>query len=871
LENTAVLAVKGSGGKITKDHGLIRAVFDENSLGFWLDILLLIETLTQALEEDAVDLHGYSLFFGKLPESANPLCRFLSGEKGGVFFDKEAAKAMDPYVTVEDWGRWAEASNKYGIGPLFRLKTVKIFVPTARTDFSLSKPSPLLSETGQRFIAGQSYEGKRDKLYLRVANDDFPPLFIRFGGGGLNALTDSWTEWTRRETSLDDEMYAAWEFLFRQRLRDKPSPFAIRTARRFFKLLLDSYHSRAKAETKTPVIILENIQNAEHASADIITESLSGWHDFVIVGICGPEISEASIEKWKLLFPQLAKINTETSSFQNLPDIPFDLWEFGYAFSLLGRYFPPNLLPSLLEEAGKSPHVVSRALSLLYAYRIIDTPLDPRPCHRYFQSRAESALGKRKDAIRALVRSRLLAWVEQQKIDPCLRLLEILKDLGSAAEIDDNLILRSIHCETSGIDGTALENIRYNRTLGTAAGPARASILRYILETLIALNSGNAKNIHTAFNYPLPDCSAFPLLRAQALLNQSLYYLGQHDNDSTMEAVKEASLLCKGSEGGCLAQAYRLFALENLSRRRMNEAIDYLGFALENAVKFGGFPDIGMSAYYAASAQLLYGNLSRAHVLAEKARRNFLKAGSPEWADRSHFLEGRLAFETGSYQNAIDIFDDIRQNPEGACSPEKIALLEAWAYRARTCSQKSPGPKPPYSGRDADLFEIEACCLTGNYSRAIELSGAFINSSGTDNFSWIEHPDWRSGFAQCELLYYSWNDLRDRMLCAYHSFALACLSPAQGEEAIRAMQRILRGGQIPEADPHDVFFHYVWYLVLKQTDSSQVDISTAVSVAFKRLQSRAGRIDDSEIRRQYLTQPHWNKAIEQAARDFKLV
>jgi hypothetical protein len=58
---------------------------------------------------------------------------------------------------------------------------------------------------------------------------------------------------------------------------------------------------------------------------------------------------------------------------------------------------------------------------------------------------------------------------------------------------------------------------------------------------------------------------------------------------------------------------------------------------------------------------------------------------------------------------------------------------------------------------------------------------------------------------------------------------------------------------------------------LKLTDSSQVDISTAVSVAFKRLQSRAARIDDAEIRRQYLTQPLWNKALEQAARELKLV
>jgi hypothetical protein len=103
------------------------------------------------------------------------------------------------------------------------------------------------------------------------------------------------------------------------------------------------------------------------------------------------------------------------------------------------------------------------------------------------------------------------------------------------------------------------------------------------------------------------------------------------------------------------------------------------------------------------------------------------------------------------------------------------------------------------------------------------------------------------------------------MLCAYHALA-------GGEEAKRSMQRVLRSGEFLEIDPSDVFYHYAWYRVLlEQSEPNQVDISTAVSVAFKRMQSRAGKIDDMETRRQYLTQPRWNKALGQAAGDLKLV
>jgi tetratricopeptide (TPR) repeat protein len=281
-----------------------------------------------------------------------------------------------------------------------------------------------------------------------------------------------------------------------------------------------------------------------------------------------------------------------------------------------------------------------------------------------------------------------------------------------------------------------------------------------------------------------------------------------------------------------------------------------------------------MSAYYAASVQLLYGSLSRAKTLAEKACRHFLKAGNPEWADRSRFLLGRVIFEIGSYQQALDLFEDIRHNPEGSFSVEKNNLLEAWACRAKVYCQPFQGSFPSMDRgpeRDAELFEIEALCLNGDYARTVDLCGTVSPSASGDEFSCIERPDWRSGFAQCELLCFSWDDLRGRMIRAYHSIAQASLSPSNSEEAMRAIQHILRGNQSPEIDPCDIFFHYAWYRILEQSGANQVDISTAVSVAFKRLQSRAGRIDDSEIRRQYLSQPRWNKALDEAARKLKLI
>jgi len=42
-------------------------------------------------------------------------------------------------------------------------------------------------------------------------------------------------------------------------------------------------------------------------------------------------------------------------------------------------------------------------------------------------------------------------------------------------------------------------------------------------------------------------------------------------------------------------------------------------------------------------------------------------------------------------------------------------------------------------------------------------------------------------------------------------------------------------------------------------------------MAFKRIQRRAGRIEDVETRRQYLNGPRWNHELSLAAKEFKLI
>ena len=118
------------------------------------------------------------------------------------------------------------------------------------------------------------------------------------------------------------------------------------------------------------------------------------------------------------------------------------------------------------------------------------------------------------------------------------------------------------------------------------------------------------------------------------------------------------------------------------------------------------------------------------------------------------------------------------------------------------------------------------------------------------------------------------------MINVFNSLALSGLAGESKPEkpgkvsktdAAENIQLILRDERLCEIDPWESFYFYAKYRILENSGSSQVDLSTAVSMAFKRLQRRAGRIEDIETRRQYLNVPKWNRELHLAAKEFRLI
>ena len=719
--------------------------------------------------------------------------------------------------------------------------------------------------------------------YYGKINDDFPPLTVCFETVGLGAVVDIWSLKIRSINGgqSTDEIDNLWEFLFCERIRDEVSEYVVRCVRRFLRLVFDFYLNAADKKKLMPVLFLENVHLAQTNVMNLLLDAVNdinqtGKKKMLILGTGEDLIFSDRLEKWGSIFEKIVNVSDVKVKIVYYPRLSSDLWEIIYSIALLSRYFSPELFQRLFEEEKINHVMISRAFSILHSLNIIDSMREPHLLDRHYEDYACTILGDKLERVKAMVRGRLLSWALKRNINPCFRLLTTVASLDGAKQIDDLLLLKSFSSdivnETTAAIETAMNNGQFEDLV-----TVKASAIRHIFKTSKALLSGYEKDIEKAFietqlSSLSSDCDSFPVLKSQILVNLCGYYLGRHDEREAAQKAKESILLGQSKNSFCLPQGYRLFSLVCLTKQQINETIEYLNFALTNAEKNGNNHELAISAYYAAAAQFLYGDVFNAAHLAKKSIEQSLSAGHPDWADRSRFLEGRLELELGHYSEAIKIFEGLINEPYGSMNVEKENLLKAWIYRCKIYYEDPRTPKPEPANYDADLFEMEAAYLSGDYKKAVEISASLKNPFAEENFLYTEQADWKSGFAQCEHLYFTHGEIQNRMLTLFYSLALSRLSVSDnGEEAITGIQKIIRDEKLCDMDPWDAFYFYAKYRILEQCGASHVDMSTAVSMAFKRLQRRACRIEDIETRHQYLNGPRWSRELSLAAKEFKLI
>ncbi|MDR2767611.1 MAG: ATP-binding protein [Treponema sp.] len=887
LEQSIVSSIESFGGAVHTENKLTSARFNGKSIGFWLDMLCVLENIKSALEKASSELYGHICVVGQdIPaDDVAVLVRSLPSDLWGtgIWVSPRVKPFLESYLDFEEPLSGAEFNPV--IKGYIQVRAIRDFGGLRGGTGVLSDNSAKIRQYLKQgvfkntVIVGDEHIGKHEGIrsYCAEQMGDFPPLVIRFGQNNnvLAVLSDALSP--SLKSALGEGAEGLEELradIFRERLRDELSDFLVKKGERFFALLLERYRLAADARRIQPVLILENIQEADPMTRLLISGlyfSLPARERIYIYGAC---TKMDALEPWEELFPRIIKFSPEKNPERGSLEMPRDLWEMAYCCVFFRAFFPGFLTQKLFEEEGKNPEMIRKALNMLGVLGIIDASGEPEKKLPVFVKQAEKHLGADCEKVKQVVRGRLLDWVGRGLIKPCFRLLAELSALGG--EGNDALVQDAICGDIENGTYSGIDKAIKNGTFGEVVGKGRENSLLTIVHTLKALIHGSPEKIHEAFVKPPQSDSSYPGFKSRILSNQAAYCLSIEENAAAAAAVKEAMLITQNENfGRGLAQVYRLFSLVEFAGQSLSDALDYFAFAVEHAEKSGDNGELAVSAYYASGAHFIFGNISKAERLAVQALEAALASGRPFWADRSAFLRGRLRFEAGRYQEALDIFKALEAESVSSIETNREfkQTLAAWIYRANIYLHNTRCKHE--GGADAAFFEVEAAFLSGEYRRTLELANALEGHEGGERFLFIEQPDWRSGFAQCELFLFPMGDLWKRMVHTYRAMAMCHInSPGNDtfdrDEAIKSMQRIMRD-ELPDTDPNDAFYYYSYYKVLKRSGAPEVDMNTAISIAFKRLQRRASRIDDNEVKRGFLSSHYWNGALAAIAKEHKLI
>ncbi|MDR2149692.1 MAG: tetratricopeptide repeat protein [Spirochaetaceae bacterium] len=871
LEQSIINTIKLSGGTVTTKQQVLIATFDEKNIGLWLTIVTVLDAIAGYLAAASAQLYGYSLVVGSdIPlYKGEKLCRSLAVYEGRshIWCSSFVREALKCYVVFENTD-----------GDYSQIEKIVLHTETVKTPDFREKIRRLLIRESRRniILAGPAFIGKIDGVYHYSIRKQIPPLMLRFGPqkNGLCCFIDAFTAPVRALLSSNlEKLDQLAQLLSRQRLHTVFSEALIHRISVFFTLLLETYIAEVRRRNATPVFILENIQWADKASQHLVTTILSTLRSKAILQVYATYSSEApepplvdkQLKSWEPLFSKIINFFSEERTVQTEPEITADLWEIAYTFFLFNCYFPGSAIPTLLAAEGTSSIMISTAFTLLCEQRIIDFIDDPIPRIHNFVARAEATLGARITRIHTLLCKQLLAQVAQKKLSPSFMLLKLLRTFNGA--ISSQLVLNVLYHEVINNNYTELDQAFADNSIESILGADMSLVVHSIYKTFKELIHGNETSIQKAFDQPEPNTLGSVGYSLPLFNNWASFYLGIRDTKSALRLLKAAIVNFQKEE--YIAQSYRLFALVYTAKQRIEEAVDYINFAIESAKNNAQTYELTISLYYAAVIYFLQGNLSKAERLAIQSSEWALSNGQYEWVDRAKFLHGRVCFEIGFYDKASAIFENIRSNPHADIGKES---LTAWFYRSSVLACGiTPVHKSAQGIYDIRLFELEDYYIRGDYQRVLGYADKLLANLPEQRFMYTEKPDWWSGFTQCEFLLLDPPYLFSHFAKIYRSLAVCRLSSKEAHgQALTDMQHLINS-TVLKGDPYTAFYYFAYYLILQQTGAKERELNTAISIAFRKLQSRASYIDDPKIRQSFLTLQYWNAPLNEAARKHKLI
>lgn len=317
-----------------------------------------------------------------------------------------------------------------------------------------------------------------------------------------------------------------------------------------------------------------------------------------------------------------------------------------------------------------------------------------------------------------------------------------------------------------------------------------------------------------------------------------------------------------------------------LAQKNIEDAIIYAEYALDVSKHLLN-PNQQIAAYFYTALccyfkNSLYSVLDYLEKAYEFIKKNYLK----EWLMPFYFLEGRVLFDAGKYDDAILMF---KKSADSAfyISDATNKLCQLWALRAKIHRSKNFTDLALLSEYlndfpESHIFYLEALIIFGKYQeQSIDLkytsdySRVLVESSGkslttvSTSFSFIENL-----VGECSSTFNIGQSLFD----VYSLYIQTQLAPVEQKEvSIRELIARAQNAQ-KEKNPYTSVYFYFCYELLSTLQGQTIGSPDIyLSKAFKELQVRAKEIGDNAMRESFMQKATWNSLLFQAGKKHNLI
>ncbi|MDR1931551.1 MAG: hypothetical protein LBQ57_01895 [Spirochaetales bacterium] len=357
------------------------------------------------------------------------------------------------------------------------------------------------------------------------------------------------------------------------------------------------------------------------------------------------------------------------------------------------------------------------------------------------------------------------------------------------------------------------------------------------------------------------------------LIQKTFYWLKRQDRKEALGCAKNAVMLFQGKPGsaGSLSLAHTAVGLAMLAADNPEHAIDYFLMAREaekTSIR---------TIFLEGICRFIMGNYSQALENFSRVTEFAVPRFARRWMLAARFMEARILFELGEYQEAGTVFQLLLTEATGLQYSAPAAVVYMWlarslVYQGETRTAARILDKFP-SHPEAVFFRAEADYFRKEYRKARDRLEPFLKFPYAGDCFLGDTPAWKGGFYFAEDICIGRQGgsfLLPNLIRFFYAYLCGLGSePAAG---IEMMSRLVRDEKTSRNDPC-IRLYYYWYsrILSDGYNPAFEDRLTVLGRAMQNLQSRTTKMDSPSHKRAFTGKNYWNRLLMADARQNNLV